>query len=66
MVATDVSLNFLQVTDEPQFVFRVYEKIVLRIKEERAVKVIRVKGSKGTEPGEVGPAEAGSDDKKPS
>lgn len=66
VVATDVSLNFLQVTDEPQFVFRVYEKIVLRIKEERAIKVIRVKGSKGTEPGEVGAMEAGSSDKKPS
>jgi hypothetical protein len=31
VVATDVSLNFLQVTTDPMFVFRVFEKIVLRI-----------------------------------
>lgn len=53
VVATDVSLNFLQVTDEPQFVFRVYEKILLRIKEAKAVKVIRVKGSTPYDPGKV-------------
>ena len=33
VVATDVSLNFLQVTPDPMFVFRVFEKMVLRIKE---------------------------------
>ncbi|MES1265029.1 MAG: family 1 encapsulin nanocompartment shell protein [Variovorax sp.] len=61
VVATDVSLNFLQVTDEPQFVFRVYEKILLRIKEAKAVRVIRVaKDSKFFEPGEVGDTGAGS------
>ncbi|MDM0034032.1 family 1 encapsulin nanocompartment shell protein [Variovorax sp. J22P271] len=60
VVATDVSLNFLQVTDEPQFVFRVYEKILLRIKEAKAVKVIRVKGSKDFGPGKVGETGAGS------
>ena len=37
VVATDVSLNFLQVTTDPMFVFRVYEKIVLRIKEPDAI-----------------------------
>ena len=37
VVATDVSLNFLQVTTDPMFVFRVFEKIVLRIKEPDAI-----------------------------
>lgn len=55
VVATDVSLNFLQVTPDPQFVFRVYEKLVLRIKEAAAIKVIRIKGSKTHKAGEVGP-----------
>ena len=36
-VATDVSVAFLQVTTDPLFVFRVYEKIALRIKEADAV-----------------------------
>jgi uncharacterized linocin/CFP29 family protein len=37
VVATDVSLNFLQVTLDPRFVFRVYEKVRLRIKEPDAI-----------------------------
>lgn len=37
VVATDVSLNFLQVTTDPMFVFRVFEKIRLRIKEPDAI-----------------------------
>lgn len=37
VVATDVSLNFLQVTTDPMFAFRVYEKVVLRIKEPKAI-----------------------------
>lgn len=37
VVATDVSLNFLQVTTDPVFVFRVFEKVVLRIKEDAAI-----------------------------
>jgi uncharacterized linocin/CFP29 family protein len=37
VVASDVSLQFLQVTSEPAFVFRVYEKIALRIKEPKAI-----------------------------
>jgi uncharacterized linocin/CFP29 family protein len=38
VVATDMSLNFLQVTPDPMFVFRVYEKVVLRIKETTAIR----------------------------
>ncbi|HUN97042.1 MAG TPA: family 1 encapsulin nanocompartment shell protein, partial [Bradyrhizobium sp.] len=37
VIATDVSLNFLQVTSDPMFVFRVYEKMALRIKESDAI-----------------------------
>jgi uncharacterized linocin/CFP29 family protein len=37
VVATDVSLQFLQVTDGPNFLFRVSEKIALRIKEASAI-----------------------------
>jgi uncharacterized linocin/CFP29 family protein len=37
VVATDMSLNFLQVTTDPMYVFRVFEKVVLRIKEPTAI-----------------------------
>jgi uncharacterized linocin/CFP29 family protein len=37
VVATDVSLTFLQLTTDPIFVFRVFEKMVLRIKEPDAI-----------------------------
>jgi uncharacterized linocin/CFP29 family protein len=37
VVATDISASFLQVTPDPWFVFRVYEKIVLRIKQPEAI-----------------------------
>ena len=37
VVATDLSCGFLQLTTDPSYVFRVYEKIVLRIKEPNAV-----------------------------
>jgi uncharacterized linocin/CFP29 family protein len=37
VVATDMSLGFLQVTTDPMFVFRVFEKIVLRIKQPEAI-----------------------------
>jgi uncharacterized linocin/CFP29 family protein len=37
VVASDVSLQFLQVTSEPVFIFRVSEKIALRIREPRAI-----------------------------
>ena len=32
VVATDMSMQFLQVTEKPSYVFRVYEKLALRIK----------------------------------
>ncbi|MGO4390637.1 encapsulin [Variovorax sp. M-6] len=54
VVATDVSLSFLQVTPEPEFVFRVYEKIVLRIKEKEAIRVIRIGDDEEQEPNEGG------------
>jgi hypothetical protein len=37
VVAADMSLQFLQVTEHPNFVFRVREKIALRIKEGEAI-----------------------------
>jgi uncharacterized linocin/CFP29 family protein len=37
VIAADVSLQFLQVTSEPVFIFRVSEKIALRIREPRAI-----------------------------
>jgi uncharacterized linocin/CFP29 family protein len=37
VVARDVSVNFLTVTTDPTFVFRVYEKIVLRVKQPAAI-----------------------------
>jgi uncharacterized linocin/CFP29 family protein len=37
VVASDISLQFLQITSEPTFIFRVYEKIALRIREPRAI-----------------------------
>jgi hypothetical protein len=40
VVATDMSLNFLQITPDPMFVFRVFEKLVLRIKQRDAIMVL--------------------------
>jgi uncharacterized linocin/CFP29 family protein len=37
VIARDVSLQFLQITNEPRFLFRVREKIALRIKEANAI-----------------------------
>jgi uncharacterized linocin/CFP29 family protein len=37
VIATDLCVQFLQVTDEPNFVFRVCEKMALRIKEPDAI-----------------------------
>jgi uncharacterized linocin/CFP29 family protein len=37
VIATDVSLQFLQVTNAPAFLFRVREKMALRIKEADAI-----------------------------
>jgi uncharacterized linocin/CFP29 family protein len=41
VVGTDISVQFLQVTEQPLFVFRVYEKIVLRVKDWRAIMPIQ-------------------------
>jgi uncharacterized linocin/CFP29 family protein len=40
IIATDAHLEFLQVTSEPAFLFRVCEKLVLRIKEPAAIVTI--------------------------
>lgn len=45
VVATDMSLGFMQVTTDPAFAFRVYEKIVLRIKEPSAITALRPYGA---------------------
>jgi uncharacterized linocin/CFP29 family protein len=42
VVATDLSVSFLQVTTDPYFVFRIYEKIVLRIKEAEAIGLLQI------------------------
>jgi len=41
VIATDLSLNFLQMTTDPLYAFRVYEKMRLRIKEPDAVVALR-------------------------
>ncbi len=40
VVAKDMSVQFLQITTGPEFVFRVYERIVLRIKDQGAISAI--------------------------
>jgi uncharacterized linocin/CFP29 family protein len=42
VVGKDMSVQFLQITTEPEFLFRVYERIVLRIKEPGAVSALDV------------------------
>jgi len=42
VVGTDISVNFMQMTLDPWFVFRVYEKIVLRIKQPDAIAVLHI------------------------
>ena len=44
VVGTDICVDFLQVTEGALFVFRVFEKIVLRIKEGSAIRSIDLKG----------------------
>ena len=44
VVGTDITVNFLQVTTDPWFVFRVKEKIVLRVNQPDAV--VALKGKK--------------------
>ena len=41
VVATDLSLQFLQVTVDPVFIFRVFEKIEIRIKDPGAITALR-------------------------
>jgi uncharacterized linocin/CFP29 family protein len=43
VVAKDISVDFLQITDEPAFLFRVFEKIALRIKDELAIVPLKQK-----------------------
>lgn len=40
VVGKDISVKFLQVTTDPWYVFRVHEKVVLRIKEPEAIQVL--------------------------
>jgi uncharacterized linocin/CFP29 family protein len=40
VIATDVTVGFLQVTTDPTYVFRVYERMALRIKEKDAIKCL--------------------------
>jgi uncharacterized linocin/CFP29 family protein len=40
VIATDVTVGFLQVTTDPIYVFRVYERMALRIKEKDAIKCL--------------------------
>jgi uncharacterized linocin/CFP29 family protein len=42
VVGKDMSVQFLQITTEPDFVFRVYERIVLRVKEPGAISALDV------------------------
>jgi uncharacterized linocin/CFP29 family protein len=49
VVAADISVGFLQVTSDAWFVFRVYEKIVLRIKQPRAIALLQPKYGDGDE-----------------
>jgi uncharacterized linocin/CFP29 family protein len=48
VVATDISLQFLQVTLDPNFVFRVYEKVALRIKGQHAIALLEHADKKDT------------------
>jgi len=50
VVATDISVSFLQVTTDPWFVFRVHEKIVLRINQADAIAVLRPQGTHPAQP----------------
>jgi uncharacterized linocin/CFP29 family protein len=57
VIARDMSLQFLQLTTDPTYVFRVYEKLVLRIKSDKAV--VKLTGPEpGPEPEAKKPAPA--------
>jgi hypothetical protein len=40
VVASDISVRFLQTTLEPRFVFRVSERIALRVSQDDAIEII--------------------------
>jgi uncharacterized linocin/CFP29 family protein len=40
VVASDIGVRFLQATEEPRYVFRVSERVALRIKEHRAIGIL--------------------------
>ncbi len=40
VVASDISVRYLQTTEEPRFVFRVSERVALRIKEHRSIGIL--------------------------
>jgi uncharacterized linocin/CFP29 family protein len=48
VVAQDMSLQFLQLTKDPYFLFRVREKIALRIKERKAIRGVYIRPKKIT------------------
>jgi uncharacterized linocin/CFP29 family protein len=52
VVATDMSVQFLQVTTDPSFIFRVFEKVALRIKEHAAIMALTLEGAAQQEPPE--------------
>jgi uncharacterized linocin/CFP29 family protein len=54
VIATDVSVGFLQVTTEPAFVFRVYEKVALRAKEPNAIVLLTFGGAGSGATGSTG------------
>jgi uncharacterized linocin/CFP29 family protein len=54
VIATDVSVGFLQVTTDPAFIFRVHEKIALRVKEPGAIALLERKAN-GAKPAKNSP-----------
>jgi uncharacterized linocin/CFP29 family protein len=40
VVASDIGVRFLQTTQDPRYVFRVSERVALRIKEHRAIGIL--------------------------
>jgi uncharacterized linocin/CFP29 family protein len=60
VIAKDVSLQFLQLTDHPRYHFRVHEKMALRIKAPQAIMrlVPAVPGAAGVGADDVAPARA--------
>jgi uncharacterized linocin/CFP29 family protein len=57
VVATDMSVQFLQLTTDPTYIFRVYEKLVLRIKSGKAVVKLTGPAPAGKAPADKPPAD---------